>query len=345
MAMILLLSSMSGASFAGGADARGAAAAEALYREGKQLLVEGRAQLACGKLETSHTLEPAIGTLLLLGHCYEQVGKTASAWAPFRSAESLARVSGQLDRSELARVRAESLEPRLSRLQIVQPGAEDVRSWSIREDDRELAAGVLGAAIPVDPGPRRLAVSAPGYEGWSAQVTVPPGPGTTVIQIPALVPQRRALAAPVLAAPVLPAPMLPAPEGHLRSLADDRRAPNDEHDATLRTLSYVGLGVGAAALAVGATYAVLAQQRYDASLAACRTQTSCSPRGVVLRESAENRARVATVATISGAILSTSGLVGWLLARRESADEPRAAVSVGAAVSALGVGVEARGTF
>jgi hypothetical protein len=335
--VLLFLGSVAPASHAAAPDARSAAAAEALYREGKRLLVEGRAELACGKLETSQALDPAIGTLLLLGHCYEQVGKSASAWATFRSAESLARVAGQLDRAEIARVRADSLEPRLPRLQIVLPSDIETRSWSIREDERALSPGVLGAAIPVDPGVRRVEASAPGHQSWSALVTVPPGAGVTTVQVPVL---AREPSTPNLGSTTA---MWETPQSGIDM--DAAIAAPADSSASLRGLSYAALGVGVAALAVGATYGVIAQSRYDASLAACRTETLCSPRGVVLRESAETHARVATVAAISGAVFSTGGLVGWLLTR-ERAHEPKAAtIDVGAAVSEGAVGIEARGRF
>ena len=54
-------------------------AAEAAFAEARALMQKGRFDEACPKLEASLSLDPALGTLLNLGDCYEKVGKTASA--------------------------------------------------------------------------------------------------------------------------------------------------------------------------------------------------------------------------------------------------------------------------
>jgi hypothetical protein len=330
-----LAPSVPGLARADGPSAQGSAAAEALYREGKRLLVDGRADLACPKLETSQSLDAAVGTLLLLGHCYEQLGKSASAWATFRGAESMADAAGQSDRSAIARVRAEALESQLSRLEISLPSDVDTRAWSVREEDRELSAGVLGVPLPVDPGPRRISASAPGHESWSEQVSVPPGNGLTTLRIPRLNPHRTLERPPATVSRREPSEQPP------------RAAVAGAESDDLRTWSYVGLGLGVASIAVGATYAVLASNRYDASLDVCRTEALCSPRGLALREGAESRARVATIATLSGALLSSAGLVGWLLAPDAPREAPpgRTSVELGAVASEHGFGIETRGTF
>jgi len=64
-----------------------AAAAEALFQEGRALLMAGKAEQACPKLEDSQRLDPATGTLMALALCHEQEGKLASAWAAFADVE------------------------------------------------------------------------------------------------------------------------------------------------------------------------------------------------------------------------------------------------------------------
>src|SRR5688572_5284659 len=99
-------------------DASGKAAAEALFENGVQLMKAGRFADACPKLETSQRVDPGVGTLLYLAECYERLGRTASAWATFREAESLARASNQADRARTAQARAQKLEPELSYLTV-----------------------------------------------------------------------------------------------------------------------------------------------------------------------------------------------------------------------------------
>ena len=54
-----------------------AVAAEALFREGRALLEQHEYREACDKLQKSQQLDPAVGTLLGLGHCYELQARVA----------------------------------------------------------------------------------------------------------------------------------------------------------------------------------------------------------------------------------------------------------------------------
>ncbi len=70
------------------------AKAEALFGEGRRLLAASRFAEACPKFVESQRLDPAIGTQLNLGDCYEKTGRTASAWAVFRDAAAEAQKGG-----------------------------------------------------------------------------------------------------------------------------------------------------------------------------------------------------------------------------------------------------------
>jgi hypothetical protein len=94
------------------------AAAEALFEAGREQIASGELDEGCRKMEASQKIDPAVGTLLYLGDCQERLGRTASAWAAFREAASLARLSGQPQREEIATTRAAALEPRLSRVKV-----------------------------------------------------------------------------------------------------------------------------------------------------------------------------------------------------------------------------------
>ena len=96
--------------------------AEALFRDGRNLIRRGKTAAGCDKLAASERLESSVGTLLNLGDCREKLGKLASAWAAFRKAEAMAKRSGGDDkrRDEAAR-RAAQLEPRLANLEIDVP--------------------------------------------------------------------------------------------------------------------------------------------------------------------------------------------------------------------------------
>src|SRR6516164_3682204 len=59
------------------------AVAQSLYDEAKTLMNAKNFVQACPKLEESQRLDPSPATEFHLADCYEQVGRTASAWAAF----------------------------------------------------------------------------------------------------------------------------------------------------------------------------------------------------------------------------------------------------------------------
>ena len=60
--------------------------AEVLFDQGRKLMGQQRYEEAAHKLEQSESLDPGVGTLLNLADCYVHLGRTASAWATYRSA-------------------------------------------------------------------------------------------------------------------------------------------------------------------------------------------------------------------------------------------------------------------
>ena len=94
------------------------AAAESLFDDGKRLYQEKKFAEALPRFEASERLDPGVGTLLYLADCYENLGRTASAWATFREAASVAKVAGKADRERVARERAALLDAKLYRLTV-----------------------------------------------------------------------------------------------------------------------------------------------------------------------------------------------------------------------------------
>jgi Flp pilus assembly protein TadD len=60
------------------------AAAEAQFVKAKKLMKDGKTAEACEAFAKSQELDPQLGTRYNLGICYQQLGKTASAWVLFR---------------------------------------------------------------------------------------------------------------------------------------------------------------------------------------------------------------------------------------------------------------------
>ena len=78
------------------------ATAEALVADGRRLMAAGEFAAACPKFAASQRLEPNGGAGFELADCYERLGRTASAWAEFKSAASAARSAGSKEREQLA---------------------------------------------------------------------------------------------------------------------------------------------------------------------------------------------------------------------------------------------------
>jgi hypothetical protein len=334
LSLLLLVAAAPSAADVAPEAARDLPAAESLYEAGRQLVLGGRCELAVERLQASLSLDRAVGTLLLLGHCQEQLGKTASAWAAFRSARSLAQSLRQPDREQIADTRARALEPRLARIEIALPGEVDTTSWSVSEDGRELPRALLGVALPVDPGPREIRASAPGYEPFVMQVVIADAAATTRVRVPALV--RRPVAS--IPAASRPEPSRPPPDTTPR----DMPARGASKRGVLQALAYAGVGLGAAGLGVAAGYGISARERFDEAVREC-PDGNCSVRGLRSRESGSRQATIATISAVSGAVLMASGISLWIAM---PSDEAPTATALGVSpMGRDGLGVSWRGAF
>lgn len=258
-------------------------AAESLFREGRALANKGRFEEACDRFARSQQLDPAVGTLLNLGECYEQVDKRAAAWVAYRQAEALAVTRKDESRAALARTSAARIEPRLALLRIARP-----RSWppglTVARNGFHVDPVALDAPLHVDPGPQSIDVSAPLHQPWKRVVALREGEEGTV-QIPDLEP----------VAPTTPA-HVPDPGGSPR-----------------RTVA-IGLEIGGgAALATGLVFGALAFARWSSVTEVC-------PGGTCPSESARSRtasdadaarafSTVSSIATAVGAVGLVTGVV------------------------------------
>lgn len=273
-----------------------AAAAEKLFREGRDALVAGRLDEACPKLAESHRLDPGVGTLLNLGDCYVRANKVASAWATYNEAETLARRQGQRERASFAAARAEELLSRLPYLTIRLTAPP--KDATVKRDGAIVGAAALATAIPVDPGAHVVEVSAPGYRPRRETVTVAAG-------------ERRELLVPALAA--LPAPTPPPP-------------PPEAKGSPLRTAGWITAGTGAAVAVTGLVVGGFAKLKNDDARENHCSAVDCEAEGVDAIRSAKTLADVSTVLVVSGGVVAAGGLVLVLVAPR---GERRVTATVG----------------
>ncbi|HZF48463.1 MAG TPA: hypothetical protein VE093_07440 [Polyangiaceae bacterium] len=204
-----------------------------LFNEARALMAEGKFGEACPKLERAQAIDPGMGTLFNLSHCYEQMGRIASAWAGFRDVAAAAGTTGQIERERVARDRAAALAPKLSKLRISVPEEAMVAGLEVQRDGIAVSSLLWGTDVPVDPGKHLVTAAAPGKEPWSSSVAVTDPGNVVVVRVPVLAAKAVVPAPPVVIA--LP----PEPEGRSAAPA-----------VLLGVLAAAGVGGGAALFAV-----------------------------------------------------------------------------------------------
>jgi serine/threonine-protein kinase len=290
------------------------AAAEALFDQGVRLMKQNSFSDACPKLEESERIDPAVGTLLYLGECYERVGKTASAWATFREAASLANNSNQADRARIAGGRAQELEAKLSRLSVeLAPDVARITGVVVKRSGQRLESSLYGTPLPVDPGEYRIEVSAPGYEPWSTSIKVEAGGASASVRVPALVKGPEAPVTPTLAAqPPAGADTRPPPPPVL---------PPAKHGLTAgQTLGLVVGGVGVIGLGLGTYFGVRAIGKNSDAEAFCSGDNRCTQSGMDLTDKAKRDASAANIAFAAGGALIAVGGIVFLSTGRSDSD-------------------------
>lgn len=330
-----------GAQHTAAAQTRDPIAAEALFKEARGLMRARSFVAACPKLEASMKLDPAVGTALNLGECFEKIGRSASAWLMYRRAAAIATQTQQATRISLANRLADALEPMLCRL-IIEPPASGLPATAIvMRDEVPIEAATLGTALPVDPGKHHIRASAPGFEPHDAEVTIaaPSGRapcGTSKVVLPALVPA---------ATPTRPSdaalltPAAPAPPPTLPAAVPPASAPATEPDVVdsggwraPHTVAVVLGGMSLAAFGVAGGFSLDALAKKRDGDAACGAST-CTPDGHALLEDAGRRADVATGFSVAGGVVLAAAAVVWLVSPSLAPSRPAAPARTGVSSS------------
>jgi hypothetical protein len=269
------------------------AMAEALFRDAKELRDAGKMGEACPKFAESHRLDPKPGSILNLATCYEQEGKTASAWVAYAESATMAARVKQHERERFARGKIDELEKKLSYLKLdVAPANTNVDGFTIAIDGKPVSAAAAGTRIPLDPGEHAVEAYAPARRSWSDRVLVAAGPA------------EKTIAVPDLAALSLPdAPVL-GPSADVGSAG-----------STQRTLGFVALGIGAAGVVVGGISGVMTISEKNTVDEHC-SGSFCNAQGLEANEAAKDAATVSTIAFSAAAIAVVTGVVLVLTAPR-----------------------------
>jgi hypothetical protein len=225
------------------------AAARALFSDARTLMEAERYEEACPKFEESLRLDNGMGTQFNLAHCWEKLGRTASAWALFLDVAAAARAGNQPQREAAARERAKALEGKLTRLRI--DVVDPAPGMKIERDGQDVGKAAWGTDVPIDPGQHVIVASAPGKKSWSNETQVPASARTLAVKVPAL--------------EDVPVPTSPAQDAQSTGMAApveaDVSAPAGGGGSGQRVVGLVLGGVGLAGIATGTIFGL--QSRSD----------------------------------------------------------------------------------
>jgi hypothetical protein len=302
------------ASLGGAAEGQETAAqAESLFDEGRRLLAENRYAEACAKLSESERLDPAVGTLLNLGDCYEKMGKIATAWAVFKGAANMARTAKQQAREKIASARVAALEPKIPKLTIVVPHPEP--GLQVRRDGVLLGETEWSAASPsalaTDPGDHDVVVSAPGKKAWVTKFALDADGRTTALQVPPLEVDELGERA----------PLQPPHDTNVEAVTT--------HDRNVQHAIAIIAGVtGLVSVFVAVPFGVRAISLNNSAKTECPTNTTCTMQGQDDSQSALTSGTVSTVLMMAGGAVVVGSVALYLTA-------PQAKPKAGAAVRVI----------
>jgi hypothetical protein len=281
------------------------AAAQALFDEGRAAMGADQVPVACAKFTESYQLDPTAGTLINLGLCHEREGKTGSAYTELSESVSRAIRDQRPEREKLAREHLAALASRLVKLTIeVSADAAGSDGFVVTVDGSPLAKAAWGVAVPLDPGEHAVEGKAPGRVPFRKTVTLGEGATLARVEVPALAIDPAAAA--------LPPPSQPVPPSSVVATSPPPPA------SVQRTIAWSVIGAGAAGIAVGSIFGIVAIRKWSGASTEC-------PNGVCRTEAEKTSfagagtfADVSTVAYVIGGIALATGAVILIASPRAS---------------------------
>ena len=310
-------------------DASTRAAARNIATAGALALEQGDVELATQKLTKAYELLPVPSIALWLARALVKRGQLVEAAEHYIQAGRLSpslgserAVQEQAQRDAAQELNA--LTPRIPKLLITLEGAR-ADEVTLSVDGKPLATALLGEEQPMNPGAHTIR-GARGAEAVEQPITLLEGQSRSLV----LQFQNRA-AAPGVATATPPAP------GAL-TVAPPPAAPPDPSHATHasssgnKTLAYVALAVGGAALVTGSVTGALAvTKRSDLDANPACEDGVCSPSIQDEVDSFRAMRTVSTIGFVAGSLCAGAGLVLWLTSSsgpQNTKDTPRVGLRV-----------------
>jgi hypothetical protein len=266
---------------AGSAAAAGGdpAAAEALFRQGREAMQTGDYALACEKFHESNRLDPAAGTVLNIADCEEKLAHLATAWTLFRQVAE--QLPGTDERQGIAKSRAAALEPRLPRLSLRLPPDAPAGARVLR-DGVALGSASLDTLLPVDPGKHVVAVEAPGHARRELSITMAEG-------------EKKRIALEV------------GPVTEDSSGSGGGGVSTSSGSGGKKTVGYVLGGLGIAGVGVGAVTGILVLGKKSTVNDNCDAQKRCNATGADAADSGRTLGTISGVSFIVGSVALATG--------------------------------------
>jgi hypothetical protein len=292
------------------------AAAQALFDEGRAAMGADQVSTACAKFSESYQLDPTAGTLINLGLCHEREGKTGSAYTELSESVSRAIRDQRPEREKLAREHLAALAPRLVKLTIdVDAGTARVDGFVVSVDGSPLGKAAWGVAVPLDPGDHVVEATAPRMLPFRKTVSLGEGASLVSVEVPLLA------ADPVAVAVTPTSPPTPVQ----------------------RTIAWSVIGAGAAGIAVGSIFGVVAIRKWSGASTTCPGGTCPTAADKASFQGAGTLADVSTVAYVVGGIALAAGAV--ILITSPRASSPKSAWRLAPLLGPTGAGLHLEGTL
>ncbi len=299
--------------------------ADALFAQGRAALAAQDYSQACPLLSESYRLDPATGSLLALAYCYESDSKLASALYAYRKVVTRSKTEGRSDREQAAQERESALAPQVSTLTIRSEAGQD--GFDLMLDGVPLDLSSLNEPMAIDGGAHTVSAIAPGRVPWSLEVRLATQHDHQVVTLPSLAAQTEPVATSSPAGRVVPLvrPLAPrSPERVDRSLSP-----------LLTWTIATSLTAGIATLCAGGVLTLRAV--HDNNVA----NSGCSDDGCV-EDPVQKPLRLGAAANLTlatGGVLTATGIVGLILAKRAStSSRDRTAALVAPWAAAHGAG-------
>ena len=226
---------------AGAQPAGDRAAAEAVFREGRELMEGGRPKDACPMFEKSLALFQSASAALNLAKCYAATDRLAAALTTIDRAIELNKLTeDDARRAELARLTTTQRESLVARVPTVRIHVTPfIQGMTIERNGIEIPQALLGQPIPVDPGTTTIRVKAPGYKDFLEESVVGEG---QALKVDIVLTRDHPVGEPITA------PSNAKPAGQDQG--------SSEPDTANTTWPWIVGGTGIAVLAIGIGFAI-----------------------------------------------------------------------------------------